>query len=208
MFGITYYELFIATGIMLNLTPGSDTIYILSRSIGQGSKAGVYACLGISTGCIVHTLLAALGLSVILAQSALAFMAVKIAGAVYLGYLGITTLMAKKNTMLALDQSTIANRDIYWQGLLTNVLNPKVALFFLSFLPQFIDPENAYGITPFILLGLTFFLTGTIWNLLLVLFSSGITAFLRQNNTVANLMNKICGGIYVLLGVKLLNAER
>lgn len=208
MFGITHYEIFIATGIMLNLTPGSDTIYILSRSIAQGSKAGIYACLGISTGCLVHTCLAAFGLSVLLAQSAVAFMAVKMAGAIYLGYLGITTLLAKKNTMLSLNNSTITNRDIFWQGLLTNVLNPKVALFFLSFLPQFIDSENAFGIIPFILLGIIFFITGTIWNLLLVVFSSGITAFLRQNNSVANWMNKICGGIYLLLGIKLVNAER
>lgn len=96
----------------------------------------------------------------------------------------------------------------YEFGRLTNVLNPKVALFFLSFLPQFIDASNSYGIIPFIILGITFLTTGTIWCLLLVAFSSRVTAFLRQSNTAANWMNKICGGIYLLLGVKLLNAER
>lgn len=208
MFGISHYEIFIITGIILNLTPGSDTIYILSRSIAQGNKAGFYACLGISTGCAVHTVLAALGLSVILAQSAMAFMAVKVAGALYLGYLGITALFTKENSILSLDDSTRSSWEIYLQGMLTNVLNPKVAPFFLSFLPQFIDASNSYGIIPFIILGITFLTTGTIWCLLLVAFSSRVTAFLRQSNTAANWMNKICGGIYLLLGVKLLNAER
>lgn len=208
MFGISHYDIFILTGIILNITPGADTIYILSRSISQGSKAGLYACLGIGTGCAVHTILAALGLSVILAQSALAFMVVKIAGALYLGYLGFTALLKKDNNLISMNQSTISIRDTYLQGLLTNVLNPKVALFFLSLLPQFIDAKSSYGIMPFFILGVTFVITGTIWNLLLVVFSSGITAFLRENNTAAKIMNKICGGIYVLLGVKLLNAER
>lgn len=208
MFGIVHYEMFVVAGIILNITPGSDTIYILSRSIAQGQRAGIYSVLGIISGCAVHTLLAALGLSVILAQSAMAFMLVKLAGALYLGYLGITTLLAKDGNLLSLTENVMSKRDIYLQGLLTNVLNPKVALFFLSFMPQFIDPQNSYGITPFIILGATFLTTGTLWCLLLVAFSSDVTAFLRQSGKAAGLMNKVCGGIYLLLGVKLLTAER
>ena len=163
MFGITHYETFLLAGIILNITPGSDTIYILSRSISQGRTAGFYSVLGISSGIAVHTLLAALGLSAILAQSAMAFTLVKLAGAIYLGYLGITTLRAKNNPLVLAATTAISNKDIYLQGLLTNVLNPKVALFFLSLLPQFIDQQNSYGIVPFILLGVTFIVTGTLW---------------------------------------------
>lgn len=208
MFGIVHYEMFILAGIILNITPGSDTLYILGRSISQGRQAGIYSVLGISSGCAVHTLLAALGLSVLLTESALAFLAVKTAGALYLAYLGITTLLAKTNQLASPTGNAMSNRDIYLQGLLTNVLNPKVALFFLSFMPQFIDPHNSFGIIPFIILGITFLTTGTLWCLSLVFCSSGVTAFLRQNNKAAHLMNKVCGGIYLLLGVKLLTAER
>lgn len=208
MFGITHYELFITMGIMLNIAPGSDTIYILSRSISQGQRAGIYSVLGISSGCAVHTLLSALGLSIILAQSEVAFNVLKVAGALYLGYLGIVSILSKNNLLLAIDDQGMSNRKIYLQGLLTNVLNPKVALFFLSFLPQFVDPQNTYGIMPFVLLGLTFFVTGTCWCLLLVYFSSGATKFLRERQSVADNMNKICGGLYLLLGAKLLTAKQ
>lgn len=208
MFGIVHYEMFVIAGIILNITPGSDTLYILGRSISQGRRAGIYSVLGISSGCAVHTLLAALGLSVLLTQSALAFLVVKTAGALYLAYLGVTTLLDKNNTLASPTENAMSNRDIYLQGLLTNVLNPKVALFFLSFMPQFIDPHNSFGIVPFIILGITFLTTGTLWCLSLVFFSSGVTTFLRQSNKAATMMNKICGGIYLLLGVKLLTAER
>jgi threonine/homoserine/homoserine lactone efflux protein len=200
--------MFLIAGLILNITPGSDTIYILSRSISQGRRAGIYSVFGIISGCAVHTLLAALGLSVLLTQSPLAFIVLKMAGALYLGYLGFTTLLAKNNTLASPTEGIMSNQDIYLQGLLTNILNPKVALFFLSFLPQFIDPHNSYGIVPFILLGVTFLTTGTLWCLSLVFFSTNVTGFLRQNNKVSNMMNKICGGIYLLLGIKLLTVER
>jgi threonine/homoserine/homoserine lactone efflux protein len=208
MFGIVHYEMFLVAGMILNVTPGSDTIYILSRSIAQGRRAGIYSILGINFGCAVHTLLAALGLSVILSQSALAFMMVKTVGALYLGYLGVTTLFAKNKSLLSLSENVMSNRDTFLQGMITNVLNPKVALFFISFLPQFIDPQSGYGIVPFILLGVTFLTTGTLWSLCLVFFSSDMTTFLRQNSKASNLMNKLCGGIFLLLGAKLLTVER
>ena len=207
MLGIHHFEMFLAAGILLNMTPGSDTIYILSRSISQGKKAGIYSVLGISSGVAVHTLLAALGLSAILATSAEAFMIVKLLGALYLGYLGILALFSRDNPLLPQTGSRLSAREIFLQGLLTNVLNPKVALFFLSFLPQFIDPANSYGLWPFLFLGATFFTTGTLWCLLLVLFSSGMTGFLRDNPRTAAKINRLCGVIYLGLGVKLATAE-
>ena len=188
--------------------PGPDTLFILSRSISQGRITGIYSVLGTSAGCLVHTVFASLGLSIILSQSPLAFSIVKLAGALYLGYLGITTLLAKSNTLVLQSGKTASHKSTFWQGLLVDVLNPKVALFFLSFLPQFIEPQNQYGALPFILLGLTFILTGTIWLLILVYFSASITTLLRQSSAAAKLMDKICGSIYLLLGIKLLAAER
>lgn len=205
MFGIIHYEMFLAASIILNMTPGSDTIYVLSRSIAQGRRTGIYSVLGTSAGCVVHTVLAALGLSVILAQSAVVFMMVKIAGAVYLGYLGLTMLLAKDTLAAAPSQAAMSPKDTFWQGLIIDVLNPKVALFFLSFLPQFIDPQNSYGIIPFLILGLTFIVTGALWLLGVVYFSAKVTTLLREKT---NVMNKVCGSIYILLGAKLLAAEK
>ncbi|WP_373325781.1 LysE family translocator [Sporomusa paucivorans] len=205
MFGIIHYEMFLAASIILNMTPGSDTIYVLSRSIAQGRRTGIYSVLGTSAGCVVHTVLAALGLSVILAQSAVVFMMVKIAGAVYLGYLGLTMLLAKDTLAAAPTQAAMSTKDTFWQGLIIDVLNPKVALFFLSFLPQFIDPQNSYGIIPFLILGLTFIVTGALWLLGVVYFSAKVTTLLREKT---NVMNKVCGSIYILLGAKLLAAEK
>jgi threonine/homoserine/homoserine lactone efflux protein len=208
MFGIVHYEIFLVASILLVITPGSDTIYILSRSISQGRGAGIYSTLGISAGCAIHTLLAALGLSVILAQSALAFMLVKTAGALYLCYLGAMTLLAKNSALVLPTENVKSNKALFLQGLITDVLNPKVALFYISFLPQFIDPKNAYGITPFMLLGMTFITLGALWCLILVFFSSGVTTFLRQSSKAANRISKVCGGIYLLLGARLLTTER
>jgi threonine/homoserine/homoserine lactone efflux protein len=205
MFGMIHYEMFLVASIILNITPGSDTIYVLSRSIAQGRLTGIYSVLGTSAGCVIHTVLAALGLSVILAQSAVVFMMVKLAGAVYLGYLGVTMLLAKDTLAAAPAKEAMSHKDTFWQGLIIDVLNPKVALFFLSFLPQFIDPQNHYGIIPFLILGLTFIVTGALWLLCVVYFSAKVTTLLREKT---NMMNKVCGSIYLLLGVKLLAAEK
>ncbi|MBP2627270.1 MAG: Lysine exporter protein [Firmicutes bacterium] len=209
MLGIQNYEMFLLASVILNITPGSDTIYILSKSIAKGRRAGIYSVLGIISGVAIHTILAALGLSAILATSASAFMAVKMIGAIYLGYLGLTTLLSKENKLIPLtDNTSMTAKNIYFQGLLTNVLNPKVALFFLSFLPQFVIPFNTYGLLPFLCLGITFLLTGTIWCLILVLFSSHMTAYLRENKMASFITNKVCGVIYLVLGVNLLAAEK
>lgn len=208
MAGIVHYEVFLIASIILSITPGTDTIYVLSRSISQGRITGIYSVLGTSAGCVIHTILAALGLSVVLSQSASVFMMVKIAGAVYLGYLGIRMILAKEHLVASPTETVMSRQNTFWQGLIIDVLNPKVALFFLSFLPQFIDPQNHYGMIPFMILGATFIIIGTIWLLFLVYFSSRVTAFLRTRSTATSLMNRACGSIYLLLGLKLLNAEQ
>lgn len=208
MFGIVNFSVFIITGIILNLTPGADTMYILGNSMSNGKKTGIMSALGISTGCIVHTILAALGLSVILAKSALAFNIIKYLGAAYLVYLGIRSFMSKSSLLIHNgDNEKSSFKNIYFQGIITNVLNPKVALFFLAFLPQFINPNNTYGALPFLLLGCTFIITGTIWCIILAVFSSYLTGKISEKVGLANSLNKISGIIFVGLGLNLLRAK-
>jgi threonine/homoserine/homoserine lactone efflux protein len=205
MFGIINFETFVIAGLLLNLTPGVDTMYILSRSIAQGKKAGVYSALGIATGALFHVVFATLGLSIILAQSALAFEIVKYLGAGYLIYLGVKTLLNTNHDTFNLEQKStrISNKKIYISGILTNILNPKVALFFLAFLPQFIDPSHAHNSLPFLILGAVFLFTGTGWCLILALFAAKLSDKIRENYTIKFWLDKITGAVFVLLGIKL-----
>ena len=164
MLGIHGYWLFVLTGILLNLTPGQDTLFIMGKSITGGLRAGVAAVLGITVGTLVHTLAAALGLSAILASSALAFTIVKLLGAAYLIYLGAKLLLSKTTAtspQSAAPDNTANPQSAFVQGILTNVLNPKVALFFLALLPQFIDPASTTKTAAFLALGATFITSAT-----------------------------------------------
>lgn len=202
--GIINYGSFIVAAVLLNIIPGSDTIYILSNTILGGKKQGIFSVFGISCGALVHTILATVGLSAILMTSALAFALVKWAGALYLIYLGVTTFL-KKETLLHSSKKMNGNDwQIFKQGLLTNVLNPKVALFFLSLLPQYIDPVSSSSGGAFLLLGLTFIATSTIWSLLIVFGAAFFTQIVSKNETGNRLANKLAGCIYILLGLNLL----
>ena len=205
MFGIENFTGFLLVGMALNLTPGSDTIYILTRSVAQGKKAGLVSVLGIGTGSLIHTLGAALGLSIILTCSTTLFMAVKYLGAAYIIYLGLKMILDKNalfdNTRQVYDHPDLLK--VYRQAVLTNVLNPKVALFFLTFLPQFINPANAYGPLPFLILGGTFITTGTIWCLCLAYSASFMTSALRNNHRAAIMSQRISGTVLVGLGLQL-----
>lgn len=208
--GIIHFETFLLTGILLNLTPGNDTIFILSKSMGQGQKAGIVSALGIGTGSLIHTLLAALGLSVVIAQSILLFNIIKYAGAAYILYMGFKMLTDKStlNTDYTLENEAANYKKIFRDAVITNVLNPKVALFFIAFLPQFIDPTLKNTVLPFILLGFTFITTGTIWCLILALFASVISLKLKTNKNASVYINKICGLALIGLGIKVALTER
>jgi threonine/homoserine/homoserine lactone efflux protein len=204
MLGIQNLPLFILSGLLLNLIPGPDTLYIVGRSISQGRKAGSVSVLGISTGCAVHTLAAAFGLSAILAASASAFLAVKLAGAVYLGYLGIRMLLDRNSANVQNRLLPAQNlRAIYWQAVITNVLNPKVALFFLSFLPQFVDPARTTRISAFLLLGAVFIFNSTIYCSLVAWFASGISSHLQGTSSSGVVLKRATGALFVGLGLKL-----
>lgn len=143
MFGIHDFGVFILTGIILNHTPGPDTFYILGRSMAQGRSSGVASALGIGTGSIVHTLAAALGLSAIIAASAAAFFAIKLIGASNMICLGVEMFfMRKTDASIPTKFNSSGFFEVFQQGLITNVFNPKVALFFLAFMPQFIDGDS------------------------------------------------------------------
>lgn len=206
--GIVNYGQFVVSAILLNLVPGSDTVYVLTRAIVGGRKKGVISALGISTGILVHTLLAAFGLSVILRESALAFYIMKIAGAGYLVFLGIKAVVSKKplfdSDPESLDESPL---KVYRQGVLTNVLNPKAALFFLALLPQFVSQSAGSSPLPFLALGLTFFTTSTIWSVVLAFAASFANALLRKNERVQKGAGKATGIIYILLGLNVLRSK-
>lgn len=208
MFGIENFEVFLVTGVLLNFTPGPDTFYILGRGMAQGRGAGVSSALGIGAGSLVHTLAAACGLSAIIATSATAFLAVKILGAVYLVYLGLRMVLARKNKVsIPTEFTTTGFWHVFRQGLLTNVLNPKVALFFLAFMPQFIGAESPSKFVAFLILGLCFVATGTIWGLCLAWSSSLVGDRFRSRPSFATALNKLAGGLFVLLGLRLAIAK-
>jgi threonine/homoserine/homoserine lactone efflux protein len=204
MFDIDNFGSFLAACILLNLTPGQDTAYIVGRTLAQGRRVGIASALGISAGSLVHTLAAAFGLSAILATSATAFLIVKILGAAYLIYLGIGLLFARapmEGASASLDKvsATVA----FQQGILTNVLNPKVALFFLAFLPQFIDPNSDSKVFGLLALGLTFITTGTLWCITLASMTSRAGRLLKSSSSAGVVVSRACGALFVALGVRL-----
>jgi threonine/homoserine/homoserine lactone efflux protein len=207
MTGIHDLGLFVVAGLLLNVTPGVDTLYIVGRATRQGRDAGAVAALGIGAGCIVHTLAAALGLSAILATSATAFTVVKWIGAAYLVYLGVTMLRSQPHAASAPLESA-SRGQVFAQGFLTNVLNPKVALFFLAFLPQFIDADAPHKAFAFVLLGVIFNVNGTLWNLFLAWSAAGLGRRLEAGSRTAVWLNRVLGGLFVGLGVRLALTER
>lgn len=203
MLGTHDLWLFIVSGLLLNVTPGADSLYIATRSVTQGVRAGIAAALGIGTGCCVHTLAAALGLSAILATSALAFSVVKFAGAAYLVYIGISLLRSRPTAVPDLRaMPPVPWLVVFYQGFLTNVLNPKVALFFLAFMPQFIDPGATHKALAFLFLGAIFNINGTLWCLFLAWVTARAGA-LGIGRRAAAWLRRSVGAVFVLLGVRL-----
>ena len=202
MENITNYYGFILSVILLSITPGADTVFILTKSIAGGYKQGLASVAGIVCGLFVHTSLAAFGLSVILMTSALLFNIVKIAGAAYLIYLGIMALKSKSNIKLENKGDVVPFFTTFRQGFFTNILNPKVALFFLALLPQFVK-SNAESAVPFLILGLTFIFIGSLWSLFLVWASARMSQALRQSK-FSFYLNKAAGVIFIALGLNIL----
>jgi threonine/homoserine/homoserine lactone efflux protein len=205
LFGVTDLWLFIMAGLLLNITPGVDLLYITNRSVVQGKKAGVVAALGIGTGCIFHVLAATLGLSMILVSSSIAFTVVKYLGAAYLMYLGITTLLSLRHQERSETQSdgVLLLMSIFKQAILINVLNPKVALFFMALLPQFVSPTAPQPALSFLFLGFLFNINGTVVNVLLALLTSLMAKRLRRVNFLPRFLKGLVGTLFVTFGIRL-----
>ena len=208
MLGTHDLQLFIAAGLLLNITPGADTLYIVGRASTQGLRAGLVAALGIGAGCLVHILATAVGLAALLATSAQAFMWVKLLGAAYLAYLGLTLLMTKANQPTIQTQPTSASLNkVFWGGFLTNVLNPKVALFFLAFLPQFIEPHAPSKSLSLVFLGVLFDINGTLWNLFIAWVSATAATQLKLAASISTWLKRMCGLLFLYFAANLLKAE-
>lgn len=198
------FWVFALTGLLLNLTPGNDMLYIMARSTGQGAKAGAVSALGIGAGCLVHILAAVVGLSALIAQSALAFRLIKYTGAAYLVYLGIKSILAKRKAAGEhKNLRPLSYGKIFRQGVLTNVLNPKVALFFLAFLPQFVNVHKGSTAAQILFLGTWFNVVGTIVNVLVAVLFGKVGAWLSKSAAFVQWQQRITGVVLVGLGLKL-----
>lgn len=203
MLGIHELWLFILSGLLLNVTPGPDTAYIIGRSLQLGWRGGAAAALGIGAGCLVHVSAAAIGLSALLAASSAAFTVVKWIGAAYLCFIGLKMLLSRGEAPVAAgDSGAISQRQVFLQGALTNALNPKVALFFLAFLPQFVAADSPHKALAFALLGLIFVFNGTLWCLGVAAFAARAAGRIRQSGRGLTWINRALGSLFVYLGVR------
>jgi len=200
--------LFVGAGLLLNVTPGPDLLYILGRAVGQGRGAGVVSALGIGAGCLVHVLLAALGLSALLLALPHAYDLVRWAGAAYLVFLGVKALRSRAAALEVTALPPLPLRHVFLQGALTNVLNPKVALFFLAFLPQFADQARGPLAPQLLLLGAIFAFNGTWVCILFALVASRLGDWLRSRYGAARLLDRVTGGLFIALGLRLALLER
>jgi threonine/homoserine/homoserine lactone efflux protein len=198
----TAFLTFLVAAFMLNVAPGPDMLYVIGRSVGQGRKAGIVSSLGVFVGCWVHILAAAFGIAALLRSSPLAFNLVRYAGAGYLLYLGIK-MLAQKSNLSAQELRVESLSSIFRQGAVTNVLNPKVAIFFLAFLPQFIDARRGSVVLQILLLGLIFNVGGTLVNLGVAYAGGTLGELLRRNERIARLQRWFTGTIFIGLGLRL-----
>lgn len=219
MYGIHDLTLFIISGLLLNMMPGPDTLLIMARSARQGWRAGCAASLGIGAGVMVHVTAAAVGISALLAASATAFNIVKWVGAAYIVWMGIVMLRAKLARTDDASPAAPARNDkaeaehlayarIFAQGFLTNVLNPKVALFFLAFVPQFISAGSPSKAAAFFILGCIFNFNSMLWCNGLALFTAFASARLKVKPLVSLWLNRITGSLFLALGARLALSEQ
>jgi len=199
--------LFMAAALALNLTPGPDMLYVTARSISDGRAAGVLSAFGIAAGTLVHITALALGLAALLAAVPLAYDAVRIAGAIYLVVIGLQLILRPRTVsdVARLPRSRL--RIVFAQAVVTNVLNPKVALFFLAFLPQFVDPAAGAPVPQIVFLGLLFNVQGTLVNVAVALLASRTTHWLRSSERSVAILQRVTGALFVALGARLALAD-
>ena len=204
MLGIVGYGGFVASAAALCLTPGIDTVYILTRTVSGGRREGLASALGINAGLVVHTILVAAGLSLLLAASPVAFGAIKVAGAAYLAVMGVRSILSGGSSFSVGEgdegASTGSSLRTFAQGVLTNVLNPKIILFFLALLPQFVVTPNPFGPVPFLALGLTYVALSTLWTVVIVAVASPFSRLLTRSPRAGRVTSVASGFVYIALG--------
>jgi threonine/homoserine/homoserine lactone efflux protein len=202
------FALFIGISWALIIAPGPDMFYVITRGMAHGRKAGILSAIGVVCGILVHTTAAAFGLTLILQTSAYAFLLVKFVGAAYLLYLGIKAWRDKSTFHIQTSASFEKPAALFWQGVLSNVLNPKIAIFFLAFLPQFVDKGSSQVTLQMVILGVTFACFGLCF-LLIVGYSSGsIGRWLMYRPQYAQFLQRLAGGILISLGIRLALTEK
>jgi threonine/homoserine/homoserine lactone efflux protein len=202
------YIPFIGASLVLCLVPGPDMLFLLGRTVAQGRSAGLCAAFGINLGAYVHLLAAVTGLSALILASATAFTVVKWLGAGYLFYLGWGAIRSKGGmTLPAGDVTPKTLRLVFWQGFLSDVLNPKVALFYIALLPQFIDPHDTHPVKHLLTLGITGNMVGIATSIIYVCLAAQMTQALRRNQTISAWLTKAMGVLFVGLGLKLVTEK-
>jgi threonine/homoserine/homoserine lactone efflux protein len=199
---------FLVAALTLNLTPGADMTYVMARSAGQGRMAGVASSFGISAGSLVHSILAAIGLSALLASSPTLFLAIQYGGAAYLVYLAWRAWRSASQPLAMQERPRAALLQVFLQGAWINLLNPKVALFILAFLPQFVDPSRGHVVEQFLFLGLLFNIGGTTVNIAVALIIGWASDLLRQSAGFARFMGRFSALVMLGLAVQTIFARR
>jgi threonine/homoserine/homoserine lactone efflux protein len=200
--GIIDLPLFIAAGLLLNITPGPDLLFIVGRAASQGVRAGVAAALGVAAGCLVHTAAVALGMAALLAASSTAFEVIKLAGAAYLAWLGLRLLLAHTAPTPAPAPASSAGAA-FWQGFITNALNPKVALFFLALLPQFVAPQASSKALALAVLGVIFALNSLLVIVPVAWAAGRLGARLQRADATRRWLDRALGVLFLGLAVRL-----
>ena len=194
--------LFLVASALLAVAPGPDIVYVLARGISQGPRAGVAAALGFATGCIFHTVLAAVGIAALIRSSELAFNVVRYAGAAYLVWIGIQALRHRASFSIEGASDARALSAIYRQSVIGNVLNPKVTLFFLAFLPQFVNTQAGHVGWQMALLGAVFMLVTIVIFSAVALFAGWIGAWIRRKPVIGERLNVFAGVTFIALGIR------
>jgi RhtB (resistance to homoserine/threonine) family protein len=208
MFTIENFYWFLSVSLLVNLAPGPDMLYTAARSLSQGIKAGIFSALGIFCGCLFHITAAVFGLSKIIEESVVLFSIIKYAGAAYLVYLGIKILFSRKIQTEITSLNGLSYSKIFVQGMITNLLNPKVAIFFLSFLPQFIDPASPWLKEQIAFLGLWFGVQGTILLMIVAVLAGTFRKLLANNKKFWAWQERVTGLILVGLGIRMLFSKK
>jgi threonine/homoserine/homoserine lactone efflux protein len=198
---LSHYLLFVAAALVLLVIPGPAVLYIVARSIDQGRRAGLMSVFGVAVGSVVHVTAAALGLSALLLSSTIAFQSVKYLGAAYLIFLGVQKFVQREHSTQAVEQETPGAFRIFYQGVFANTLNPKTALFFFAFLPQFVNVSRGNVALQILFLGLTFTLLGLCSDGSWALLASAVGYKLKQSSLLLRGQRYVTGGVYLGLGV-------